>query len=78
MSEGHRHEEDRGYTRGTYPDLNNEMTPEQRAAFIVQMRGEEVGLTEGGTVYIVEQAMSVQSVEEAIRLRQERETNLGS
>jgi hypothetical protein len=66
------------YTPGTYPNLNDGMTHEQREAFTAQMRGEKVGFAADGTPYIVDQGMSVQSVEEAVRLQQERETNLGS
>ena len=69
---------DDAYTPGTYPNLNDAMTLEQREAFTAHIRGEKMGLTTNGTPYIVDQAMSVQSVEEALRLRRERETNLGS
>ncbi len=66
------------YTPGTYPNLNDGMTPDQQVAFTAHMRGEKAGLQSDGTPYIVDQAMSVQSVEDALRLRKERETNLGS
>jgi hypothetical protein len=69
---------DDAYTPGTHPNLNDGMTREQREAFTAHMRGEKVGFAADGTPYIVNQAMSVQTVEEALRLRRERETNLGS
>jgi hypothetical protein len=69
---------DDAYTPGTYPNLNDGMTPDQQVAFTAHMRGEKAGVEFDGTPFIVDQAMSVQSVEEALLLRQERETNLGS
>lgn len=62
----------------THKNLNDAMTPEQQASFRAYMRGENITFTTDGTPYVEDQRTSVQSVEEAIRLQQERETGLGA
>lgn len=59
-------------------NMNDFMTEEQRTALRAYLLGAEVEFTVDGTPYIVDQGISVQSVEAAIRLQKERETNLGS
>lgn len=67
---------------GAYPNLNDQMTPEQAEDFRRYMQTSEgvAEITDDGqalTFVFPDQPTSVLSIEEAVRLRLEREQNLG-